>query len=164
MYTDSEGNSPGLMLGLVALGALVMLALTSCSPSSSAEPDAPKSITDDIHMYEDGKGSPQKGKKNVKFSPKGDNPSFQIENSYEIKSKDEQREVLEYIVNSEYYSYDTYGRTIDSMIIEWEAHNEINVIFPHDRLKSVDFDKNSEEWVKEDYWDYAIQEFLKGNW
>jgi hypothetical protein len=38
MYVDSAGNSPGLIWGLVALGALVMLALTSCSPSSSAEP------------------------------------------------------------------------------------------------------------------------------
>ena len=53
-----------------------------------------------------------------------------------------------------------YGRTIDSMLIEWDAHNELYSLYKHDRLKHTDFDKNSEGWTKIDYYYHAIKEGL----
>lgn len=67
------------------------------------------------------------------------------------------REICEHIVQSEYYSQDVYGRTVDSMLIEWVFHNNMyhglsNVfLFPFGkveeiigRAKHVDFDRNAE--------------------
>ena len=47
---------------------------------------------------------------------------------------------------------------MDSMLIEWDAHNEIYFWSRYERLKHTDFDKNSEGWTKEDYYNYAFQE------
>ena len=52
MYVDSEGNLPGLIWGLVALGALLIVALTSCSDPSPAEPDTPKSLLEEETKYD----------------------------------------------------------------------------------------------------------------
>ena len=89
------------------------------------------------------------------------NPSFQIENSKDITDEATQRKVLEYIMQSEFYSQKVYQRTIDSMIIEWQAHNELYTVSRHSRLKSTDFDKNSEKMTKWDYYIYAFTEALK---
>ena len=158
MYVDPSGEFVGVILALVTLAGFLVVTLSGCSSDTEVD----KSITeDDINMYEDDKGSPVEGKLNVKFSPNGDNPSFQIENSYQITDEDQQRQILEYIVESEYYSYDTYGRTVDSMLIEWAAHNEIYGYVRHDRVRHTDFDRNSEGWQREDYWDYFWSEVYK---
>ena len=86
---------------------------------------------------------------NVKFSPDNKtngepNPGFQIKNSADIRSKKDQRIILEYIVESEYYSQEVYGRTVDSMIVEWDAHNIAYAMIRTDQFKHTDFDKNSE--------------------
>ncbi|MBO5316501.1 MAG: RHS repeat-associated core domain-containing protein, partial [Clostridia bacterium] len=158
MYVDPSGESIVLIIILIIA---VVSGLTSCSTAQESNPSAEKSITDNINMYYDDVGW-KEGKINVKFSPNGNNPSFQIRNSYEIVDEDDQRAILEYIMNSEYYSQDIYGRTMNSMIIEWQAHNELYNQYPSERLKHVDFDKNSEGWSRFDFYKYAIYEYLGG--
>lgn len=97
----------------------------------------------------DSTGEYQEGKINVKFSPYSktngeSNPSFQIGNSADIRSKKDQRIILEYIVESDYYSQEIYGRTVDSMMVEWDAHNKAYSLYKTDQFKQADFDKNSE--------------------
>lgn len=160
MYFDPTGH---IGIGtLILLSIFVATILASDMPHGEPKQTAP--ITERLNLYDDKTGARQKGKINVKFSPSGDNPSFQIENSYEITDEQEQREILEYIMASDYYSQDVYGRTIDSMLIEWQSHND----FSFTRLKRVlhtDFDRDSEGMTKMDYWKLAIGEgwkILKG--
>ena len=63
---------------------------------------------------------------------------------------------------SEFYSQDVYGRTMESMLIEWDVHNSLYYDFwKHPRLGSTDFDKNSEGWTKWDFYRFAIVEGSK---
>ena len=147
-------------LGVVVLVVFLVFTLTSCSSSKVVE-----EITEEsINLYSDTEGKRQEGKINVKFSPDNkdsqgnSNPSFQIENSADICNIEQQKFILNYIMESEFYDQDVYGRTIDSMLIEWDAHNELYSVYKHNRLKHTDFDKNSEGWTKKDYYDYAIKE------
>ena len=114
-----------------------------------------------IHIYYADTGSREDGKINVKFSPNGDNPSFQIEDSYKIDNEDDQRAILEYIMNSSYYSQDVYNRTIDSMLIEWDAHNDIYLITRHERVRHTDFDKNDEGVGYWEFWWRGIKEIFQ---
>ena len=146
-YVDNSGNSPIGIAALILLGVAVVFELTSCANNDSS--DYEKSITDNINLYDDSTGEYQEGKINVKFSPDNKtngepNPSFQIENSADIRSKKDQRIILEYIVESDYYSQEVYGRTVDSMMVEWDAHNKAYSIYRTDQFKHTDFDKNSE--------------------
>ena len=134
-----------------------MATLTSCGETPNQE----SNITDKLNLYDSSSGKPQEGKINVKFSPYGDNPSFQIENSYTITEEDDQKAILEYIIESEYYSQELYQRSIDSMLTEWKAHNDIHKLTGHERVAHTDFDKDAE---KLGYWDYyriGIEEWKK---
>ena len=155
MYVDNNGEFP--WLAVVILATVLVLTLSSCQ-SDAEPPEEEKSITDQLNLYEEGVGTRQDDKINVCFSPDGDNPSFVIENSYLITDVNEQRAILEYITASEYYSQDVYQRTVDSMLVEWDAHNWLNSIYEHDRLKSTNFDKESEGWSKWDFVWYAVKE------
>ena len=64
-------------------------------------------------------------------------------------------------MSSEYYSQEIYGRTIDSMLIEWDAHNDIYAFSKHERVAHTDFDKNSEGMKYMAYWWLAVKEVLK---
>ena len=86
---------------------------------------------------------------------------MQIENSINIKDDAQQKAILEYIMASDFYSQDVYCRTLDSMLIEWDAHNHLYRIKSHDRLKSVDFDKKSENFAYLDYYKLAVKEQLE---
>ena len=62
---------------------------------------------------------------------------------------------------SDYYSQELYGRTIDSMLIEWDAHNDIHFFTHHERVAHTDFDKNDEGTSYLDYWIRGIEEWLQ---
>lgn len=73
-----------------------------------------------------------------------DNPNIQIINSYYIKDKAEQKEILTLLLE-----YDAsnpaevpWSRTLDSMIIEWDAHNKFAPF--SQSAKDTDFDKKEE--------------------
>lgn len=86
------------------------------------------------------------------------NPNMQIYNSYTIFSEAQQREILEILVKHDeaYPSRHTWGRTVESMLIEWDMHNDhynnfawhvFDFIFRAETCKSamhVDFDSDSE--------------------
>ena len=82
------------------------------------------------------------------------NPNMQIYNSYMITDTSQQKEILQVL-----YRYDktnpsrhAWGRTIDSMMIEWDAHNDIHSITKHERVAHTDFDKNDENTRYIEYW------------
>ena len=57
------------------------------------------------------------------------------------------------------YTYtDAWGRTVESMLIEWEMHNYFYFATFHERVAHTDFDKDSEGWKRIDYLTYAIWE------
>ena len=86
------------------------------------------------------------------------NPNMQIYNSYKITNDAQKREILEILVkhDEEYPSRHTWGRTVESMLIEWEMHNDhynnfawhvFDFIFRAETCKSamhVDLDSDSE--------------------
>ena len=105
-----------------------------------------KNLLDDkIHMYFAGKGESVDGKINVIFSPNSmrdvkKEPSFAIENSRTITDENEQKSILIYIMSIDFYSQDLYQRTIDSMLIEWKAHNIAWYIFRTEQFATTNFD------------------------
>ena len=155
MYVDRNGES-GLLF-ILLLGA-VALGLTSSTSTPKKDTEISK---DDIHLYDSKTGTPQEGKINVAFSPNGPNPSFQIKDSYKIKKEKDQRTILKYIMESEYYDQKIYQRTMDSMIIEWKAHNDLYRLWKHKRLADVDFDKKSEGMWYIEFYFLAIKEATK---
>ena len=66
-------------------------------------------------------------------------------------------------MNSEFYDQEVYGRTIDSMMIEWDAHNALYMVNKHVRLQHVDFDYRSEGMTGYDYLVLAIYEWIEEN-
>ncbi|MBQ9785001.1 MAG: hypothetical protein IJW29_05830 [Clostridia bacterium] len=115
-----------------------------------------------MYEYEEGKDQRQKGKINVEFYPNSKNPQFIIYDSYKITNKDDQRAILEYIMESEFYSQDVYRRSIDSMLIEWDAHNDIYKRTGHDRVADTNFDKKDEDTTYLGYWYRAFLAWLNG--
>ncbi len=168
MYVDPNGEFVWLIASFVA-GCAVGTTMATVILMDEETNETPQTdITEQINLYDDNVGKRIDGKINVKFSPNNKdengnlNPSFQIENSYEIKSKEDQRVILQYIMASDFYSQDVYCRTLDSMLIEWDAHNDLKWIKPNEsRLASVDFDKNSETLGYWDYYKLAVEEQLK---
>ena len=146
MYRDDFGKAP--------FHVMVSFRDGGCSES--------KSISERLNLY-DSTGSRVEGMINVKFSPNSKNPSFQIENSAYITNEYEQRLILYYIMTSSYYSQEIYGRTLESMLVEWKAHNEyyysdyssiIDKVFSlntRNQAKSVDFDYESEGLEEHEY-------------
>ena len=52
-------------------------------------------------------------------------------------------------------------RTIDSMLIEWDAHNDIYLITRHERVRHTDFDKNDEGVGYWEFWWRGIKEIFQ---
>lgn len=85
---------------------------------------------------------------------------MQIYNSYKITNEAQQREILEILIKHDqaHPSRHTWGRTVESMLIEWEMHNYFYFATFHERVAHTDFDKDSEGWKRIDYLTYAILE------
>jgi hypothetical protein len=60
---------------------------------------------------------------------------------------------------SDLYSQEVYCRTIESMLVEWKAHNHIFSASPNERCRHVDFDKNDEGVSYSDFWKRAAKEY-----
>ena len=89
-----------------------------------------------------------------------DSPNMQIWNSHMIDESAKQREILEILVKHDqmYPSYPSWGRTVDSMLVEWDAHNDyynaqfsifVDTVFKwttREQARCVDFDKNAEDF------------------
>ena len=88
------------------------------------------------------------------------NPSMQIYNSYKISDKAQQKDILEILVehDKQHSTQHIWGRTVDSMLIEWDAHNDLYGLSKRERVAHTDFDKNSENWKKADYYQFAWEE------
>ena len=106
-------------------------------------------------MYVSGSGESQKDKINVEFFPDGDNPAFVIYDADLIEEHD--REViLNYIVQQDCYTGGDYSRTVESMLVEWDAHTDyfnsklskrVDSTFgwtTREQAKHVHFDRDSE--------------------
>ena len=100
------------------------------------------------------------------------NPNMQIYNSYIITSEARQREILEILVKHDeaYPSRHTWGRTVESMLIEWDAHNDVcsaatilkalryNISQENlDRVMHTDFDYKDEKTTYKQYWDRVFE-------
>ena len=81
------------------------------------------------------------------------NPNMQLVNSYRITETSYIREILtamcEYDKRNP--STHTWGRTVDSMVIEWAMHAGAHTFIRTSRLAHTDFDADSEEYDKLDY-------------
>ena len=90
------------------------------------------------------------------------NPTMQVQDSYKISNKNQQKQICEVMLdyNASNPIEPAWNRTTDSMLIEWDAHNDgytcrfIVSIFKDnasERLRHVDLDNESEGL---EYWDY----------
>lgn len=77
----------------------------------------------------------------------GDNPSIHIQGSYQIKTKEERKIILNYIHSlDEYKKLKAAGftRTYESQLREWSGHNFLyNIGYKRHRTADVDIDQNS---------------------
>jgi hypothetical protein len=115
------------------------------------------------------------GKINVSFSPDAENPSFKIYDAHLIDESD-RAIILKYIMQSEYYDQDIYGRTLDSMLIEWAAHTDyyndkrssvidkITGANTREQAKDVDFDRDSEGLPYIGFFVDALVRKIKSYW
>ena len=88
--------------------------------------------------------------KGVKITVSENN--INIENSYKITSKKEIREILDYIIVHRECEV-TKHRTLDSMLNEWVAHNNLYILhIARERTGSVDLNYPQEKWVSICYW------------
>ena len=98
----------------------------------------------------------------------GDNPNMQIWNSYLIEDENMQRAILEVLTQHDkaYPSSHVWGRTVDSMLDEWDAHNDIYQLAKYisydyaNRVAHTDFDYNDKNKTYWQYWKKAIKEAL----
>ena len=85
------------------------------------------------------------------------NPNYVILNSYRITTNSEQMEIIAIIqkYDGAVVAKNTWNRTTDSMVIEWDAHNDIYNFYPNERCKHVDLDNGDEVLSYIDYWQKA---------
>ena len=100
------------------------------------------------------------------------NPNMQVYNSYKITNSAQQREILEILVKHDqaHPSRHTWGRTVESMLIEWDAHNDVcsaanilkalgfNISQKNiDRVMHTDFDYKDEKTTYVQYWNRVFE-------
>ena len=89
-------------------------------------------------------------------------PTMQVRNSYAISDSNQQKQICQIMIdyNTDNPVEPAWNRTVDSMLIEWRAHNDgyaarFVIGFFKDnaaeRLRHVDFDNQAEGL---EYWDY----------
>ena len=134
-------------------------------PAASLTP-AREFAEEDFHFFPAGSGERIDGKINVEFFPdqygsdgKPD-PNVRVWDSCEITHPDEIRAVCERILASPLYDFEVYGRTLDSMVTEWQAHNDVNRLYPNDRTRHADFNRADEGLSYADFWQRAVRDYI----
>lgn len=93
-------------------------------------------------------------------------PNIQVINSGDIEDSETQRLICIYIKSyCDLYpsgNHPEWRRSIDKMCVEWDAHNDINDLYPNERCQHVDFNNNDEETSYLGYWSRAITETIFG--
>lgn len=137
---------------------------TAVPASTDAEVPAWRVIAEDeLNLYLAGTGEPIEGKINIVFYPDNRNakgeadPDIQVLDSWRIRHPEEMRQVCQAILNSPLYDPDLYGRTLDSMVTEWKAHNHVNQVYDNPRTRHVDFNRADEGLSYWQFWQRAIQ-------
>ena len=123
MLVDYRGNIP--KDARVSLFAMSLDGGGGYSPYISKEDKAKfaaikKYNNNTINLLVDGIGT-DPDKLNVTFYP--NEGLIHIENSYDIKDKQEKLAIIDVIMSSEYYDASIYGNCVDTMLIEWSGHN-----------------------------------------
>ena len=122
----------------------------------------PREFTEaDYNIYLIGRGKPTAGKINVEFSPDNRNggqqdPNIRIWDSWMITDRTEMTAICTRILADPLYDTDLYGRTLDSMLTEWKAHNDIHALYPNERTRHVDFNRADEGVSYNDFWKRAM--------
>ena len=125
-----------------------------------AETEPPRTFTDaDFNFYLDGFGEPDPDRINVTFYPNAPDPNIRVWNSYQITNETEIRDICGRILASDFYDADRYGRTLDSMAVEWLAHNAVNSLYDNERTRHVDFNRADEGVTYAEFWQRAFREF-----
>ena len=134
-------------------------------PAASLTP-AREFAEEDFHFFPAGSGERIDGKINVEFFPdqygsdgKPD-PNVRVWDSCEITHPDEIRAVCERILASPLYDFEVYGRTLDSMVTEWQAHNDVHRLYPNDRTRHADFNRADEGLSYADFWQRAVRDYI----
>ena len=93
-----------------------------------------------------------------------ENPNMKIYNSYKIIDNSIQYDILKALYNydREYPSKKLWGRSIESMNIEWDAHNDIYGFAPNSHCQHVDLDYYDEGVGYFDFWLRAVRGFIGG--
>ena len=86
------------------------------------------------------------------------NPDIQVRNSYRVKKDVEKMEIIDVLIEYDKNnpSEVEWGRTKDSLAIEWDAHNHTYNLYPNERSRHVDFDRNDEGTSYLGFWKRAI--------
>ena len=134
MYVDPSGDFLNLIWGMVALVAFVVLTLVSCSPSSSAEPEAPENITDGKFTYHYSKDEHDIVAGCVNYSI-GEHtegnvtaPVIKIYNSINYTDIEDERAIIEHIINTHKGKYsDLSTDNISYYLSEWQVHNVVHM-------------------------------------
>ncbi len=129
-------------------------------------PPARAFADEDFNFYIAGSGENVEGKINVTFYPaqygadgKPD-PNIRVWDSCEITHPEEIRAICGRILASPFYDPDVYGRTLDSMVTEWQAHNDVHTAYPNERTRHVDLNRADEGLSYMDFWERAVREYL----
>ena len=129
--------------------------------------DRGRTFTDaDFHFYLGTEGAREEGRINVAFYPDNrdadgkPDPDIRVWDSCLITRRTEQREICSRILASPLYDPALYGRTLESMLTEWAAHNDINALHDNERTKHVDFNRADEGVSYDEFWTRAVKEIL----
>ncbi len=120
-YYDPTGESVIALIALGAVGLGLLFIPSDVDQGPKYEQQAKEkynSSTIDFYINELGTAD---DKVNVTFYPEGG--LIHIENSYSIRSEYEKRAIISEIMSSQYYDKNIYGNCVDTMLIEWSAHN-----------------------------------------
>ena len=75
-----------------------------------------------------------------------DNPTMRIRNSYLVFEKNDRTEILKSLCEYEKEHPSDWNRTLETMELEWEAHNLLYYFnYKKDHTTDVDLDNNDEE-------------------
>ena len=137
---------------------------TAPEPETVPETEPPRTFTEaDFNFYVDGCGEPDPDRINITFYPNGTDPDIRVWNSCQITNPVEIRDICGRILASEYYDFDRYGRTLDSMVVEWQAHNGVNALYDNERTRHVDFNRADEGVTYLEFWQRAMGELTIDN-